>query len=680
MISHESSLKTIDRTVTGSLLSDVGDINVELKKISDKNIFTIDNLLTGDECNQIIENSNKYDFSTLDSYSKTVRDSTRLCIFDNKLSLALWNRIKDNNFGENSPFGFSAKGKWEPAGINNCLRLSKYIGPSNGFKYHFDSQYCYNFDTRSIFSLVIYLNDNFKDGQTILYQHPNPINVGGLTVDEEIKLNGGIDAYEKLIIEPNIGKCLIFPHNTLHASNNIVDGTKIIIRTDIIYERTIAVPCKINYDEYMKCLQYFREAQNLEIDQCGDVNKIMEYYERSLSIRKSTTDKYYYWPKDTWMNIFNYLSVQDQLAIKNVNRLLNAYSKCYKNIFWGKMKRDIPIIKEQPNIYIPILRRRKGTKCMFVYLKENKKFFHDNKDACLRVVAMYALYLFGQPIGSKTYIATYDSERQSVVHCTKEWLLKCAFYQLPCYGTYYHLYQDKTHDITSDKYDTTSTRTVWREDEYGNDTSEEEEDEEVEDEEEMIFEEKSSITELFDTYVDSSYVKNYFNTLRDSTQIIGYFDGRHNIKKYQQSIKNNKGTGYHLISYNENKTKTSQCTFHGSCDPDITEDTKSIEKISYNNLICDFSKHKLNVNRYTSNHQCRLCEKTGDDNWIVKLEDKHAPVFNHASCNYGIVTKETSYNISYEKYVSVDHVQIEIGVDQYDNILLTTNYHGIGTF
>ena len=64
------------------------------------------------------------------------------------------------------------------------------------------------------------------------------------------------------------------------------------MRTDIIYFRSNQIispekkiSSKFPIEEYEKCMNFFREAQNREVD--GDIVKASELYERSLSIRKS---------------------------------------------------------------------------------------------------------------------------------------------------------------------------------------------------------------------------------------------------------------------------------------------------------------------------------------------------------------------------------------------------------
>ena len=52
------------------------------------------------------------------------------------------------------------------SGLNECFRFCKYESPSVGFAPHRDSNFVRNEEERSIFTLMFYLNEEFKGGST----------------------------------------------------------------------------------------------------------------------------------------------------------------------------------------------------------------------------------------------------------------------------------------------------------------------------------------------------------------------------------------------------------------------------------------------------------------------------------------------------------------------------------
>lgn len=80
------------------------------------------------------------------------------------------------------------------------------------FKKHKDGNFKRNFNERSIYTVLIYLNQDMKGGETEL---------------EEIK------------VKPETGKLLLFRHELIHAGCPIISGVKYDLRTDLMYRDRI---------------------------------------------------------------------------------------------------------------------------------------------------------------------------------------------------------------------------------------------------------------------------------------------------------------------------------------------------------------------------------------------------------------------------------------------------------
>ncbi|CAF3782067.1 unnamed protein product [Rotaria sp. Silwood1] len=241
-------------------------------------------------------------------YDIRKRNNSRIVIFDDRFARTIWRRLKFSHkitklISNLTPLGFSVQGKWKMCGVNKAMRLNKY-NKSEYFSPHKDSQYAPSGDERSLLSLIIYLNDDFENGQTKFYfpkQLPKS-SIRGLTIKEEIEAYGGLEhGYECVAIKPKKGHVVLFTHNILHEatapniddhSNNIKE--RVVLRTDVVVkrkEKPLGFALSSNeIDDYHACLNFFREAQQIELkmyDNCNDTVKaidIGELYERSLFI------------------------------------------------------------------------------------------------------------------------------------------------------------------------------------------------------------------------------------------------------------------------------------------------------------------------------------------------------------------------------------------------------------
>jgi len=109
---------------------------------------------------------------------------------------------------------------WRMTRLNERLRFLKY-GPGEYFQPHCDGQYITD-DKRekSFFTLHLYLNE----------------------ADEGNDLKGGstefhsMTMHKSLKVDPKVGRVLIFQHAyLLHSGEKVTSGTKITMRTDIMY-------------------------------------------------------------------------------------------------------------------------------------------------------------------------------------------------------------------------------------------------------------------------------------------------------------------------------------------------------------------------------------------------------------------------------------------------------------
>lgn len=214
-----------------------------------KKIEQINNVLTINESNSILDFLNTkewinvgYDgiLKNFDSKSNNI-GSQRISIFSEELASILWNRIKNfySNVNANkySFFDNDSHQTWKPIGINPLFRFIKYEN-ENLLVNHYDSPFVIDGNKRTIKTLVIYLTNN-KQGKTRFFKDKQDLLMFNDRSFNDWKTSGNIDDLDIEFL-PTQGNTLTFDHRILHDSEPISSNeTKIIIRTDIVFEKAL---------------------------------------------------------------------------------------------------------------------------------------------------------------------------------------------------------------------------------------------------------------------------------------------------------------------------------------------------------------------------------------------------------------------------------------------------------
>lgn len=155
-------------------------------------------------------------------YPKDYRSNSRLIVFEHKIAAAIWARVlphlKEADVANVTPVGFATQGTWLPIGVNECLLFSRYQNAQK-FKAHNDGMYQSFEGDCSIFTITVYLNDNFEGGKVNF-------------------LRGTAEKHSHVhTFTPVRGSALIFNHDTLHEGEAVSMGSKYILRTSIMFRR-----------------------------------------------------------------------------------------------------------------------------------------------------------------------------------------------------------------------------------------------------------------------------------------------------------------------------------------------------------------------------------------------------------------------------------------------------------
>ncbi|MFT3680206.1 MAG: 2OG-Fe(II) oxygenase [Ferruginibacter sp.] len=181
---------------------------MKLNRISN-HIFIIESFWTKEACESFILKSEKvgYEAATVETEMgmkvlESVRNNNRVIYKDFELAETLWSQLK--------PFAPQQIGNSIPVGLNELFRFYKYQ-PGQLFKKHIDQSYIRNDLEASYYTFMIYLNDGYKGGET---------------------------TFAETIIQPSQGTALVFLHSLEHEGSEVTEGTKYVLRTDIMYRLT----------------------------------------------------------------------------------------------------------------------------------------------------------------------------------------------------------------------------------------------------------------------------------------------------------------------------------------------------------------------------------------------------------------------------------------------------------
>jgi hypothetical protein len=200
---------------------------------SNCNAFLLKNVLTPNECKQLIDAAENQGF-----YERGNSKMLRVMSDDQKLSDMVFNRIKEFLPEKvTTSIGNSIK----LLGLNSRWRCGRYVAPQDHFHIHSDSIYHENIKESnnlavSNLTIMIYLN-GYDSHDGLL-----PTFTGGTT--EFVSYNKEV----KYAVEPEAGLVIVFTQaddEMLHRGQYLETGVKYILRSDAMYE--FNMPTKISF-------------------------------------------------------------------------------------------------------------------------------------------------------------------------------------------------------------------------------------------------------------------------------------------------------------------------------------------------------------------------------------------------------------------------------------------------
>jgi len=292
-----SVLKT--QAETGDLL-DVAQLRdsdrevVETRPEPSLDCVILDDVLSEEECAYLVEQTEKIGYTFWDARpdSKTeFRNADTIETHQPEIAALLWERIKDKipepveiTDDETSPrWQRDLEGTWEPYGTNENLLFARYRRGGH-FAPHTDGYNIVSCDERSMYSIVLFLNNCEVGGGTRFYMDEQR---DKLVKDDQGRYTGRPDLV-RFTAEPRAGRMVVFFHNIMHEGVCVGDDAqKYIIRSDVMYRRRDPV-CKTPKDH--EAFNMYQEAQELAV--AGDCDAAMQLFRRAFKMSPTLADIY----------------------------------------------------------------------------------------------------------------------------------------------------------------------------------------------------------------------------------------------------------------------------------------------------------------------------------------------------------------------------------------------------
>lgn len=182
-------------------------MNNILKTDFGKDIFVLENVITDEQCDYLIQKSEGIGYheatvftGTQHKLIKGVRDNMRVIIDDFEMAETIWENVR--------MYFNTAIEDFKAYGLNERFRFYRYDSGQR-FKRHKDGAFVRGIGDTSIYTFIIYLNDDFE---------------------------GGTTDFDHVSVKPKKGSALVFLHPILHSGEPVLSGTKYAIRSDVMYK------------------------------------------------------------------------------------------------------------------------------------------------------------------------------------------------------------------------------------------------------------------------------------------------------------------------------------------------------------------------------------------------------------------------------------------------------------
>lgn len=220
--------------------------------------FVVDNLLSAGECQMMLDHLDKLSWTAVGQNGmlkdyQAERDtvgSHRATLYNEQLASYLYTRLTPvlpavRVMEQHTPADWDGSPVWRAVAVSPLMRFIKY--QAGGLLVpHYDAPFDYYDGKRTLMSMVVYLTAStsknggatrfIKDPQTV----PPVVPLEQRDYSDWQRLSRPDEIIASLYPQP--GSAILMDHRVLHDGQELTDGTKIIMRTDIVFERCGLAP------------------------------------------------------------------------------------------------------------------------------------------------------------------------------------------------------------------------------------------------------------------------------------------------------------------------------------------------------------------------------------------------------------------------------------------------------
>ena len=300
-------------------------------------LFLARSLLSTGECRKLIEAvagpTPVVPLTPVDrEYIASYRQCLRAVFSSPQLAAVLEKRLRPllerTDLDKVQPFGVGTDGVWslpKQGFVNFCFRISEY-SLGQHFAMHRDNGFVFSDDFRSIFTVVMYLNEDFQGGET------------------EFEVSS---ERESVKVRPAAGMAAVFNHDLRHQGLPAYSGKKYVLRTDIMFQRIEKLSNLrfLSDPRYAKAEKLYTDS--IALQEKGDAKlsterfvEAMEIHAELSSFRRAkraapTPDMTTVLPRDIWVLEIGlkHLTVRECLSLMELNSYF-ASSFRMSSRFW----------------------------------------------------------------------------------------------------------------------------------------------------------------------------------------------------------------------------------------------------------------------------------------------------------------------------------------------------------
>lgn len=270
--------------------------------------IVLENVLTHEECDLLVQACEKVGYSfwhqkdhndvdgeaKCDEASKAVRVVDTIEANFPHLSAKLYERVSrvvnldpktfaPDMANADDLYERDIEGTWVPHALSENLLFGRYH-PGGHFMPHVDGSTIVDLNTRSFYTLLIYLNDVPQGGETFVFSGEQ---CRVMYLDQEDHKYRGSAAQRVGAVHPRKGSAAFFYYSLLHEGAPVREGTKYICRADLLYRRTPAI---FTSEVDIKAFDLYQEARLAESS--GDAQRACQLFRRVGKLSKGVAALY----------------------------------------------------------------------------------------------------------------------------------------------------------------------------------------------------------------------------------------------------------------------------------------------------------------------------------------------------------------------------------------------------